>query len=98
MQLALSVTCTVAVPIAASFWPGVQTKYSGTLAGSSGSLVVAVTVPSPTLMLTAAVATTRISYVCAPNAFVETDEPAGAMTLFVPSRLAGALLKNSGMA
>ena len=52
----------------ATFWPGVQVKTHGTFAGNSVSLVVAVGVPSPILMLDAAVATSMIWFVWLPNA------------------------------
>ena len=43
-----SVMLTVAVPMAASFWPGLQATYSTQLGGSSESVATAVGVPSPT--------------------------------------------------
>jgi hypothetical protein len=56
-----SVTETVPVPSAASFWPGVTVKYNGMFAGKSVSVATAVGVPSPIRMvMPLAVVTTKI--------------------------------------
>jgi hypothetical protein len=74
-----SVTETVPVPSAASFWPGVTVKYSGMFAGNSVSVATAVGVPSPILtVIPLATVTTMIWNVSGPKAVDAALLPAGA--------------------
>lgn len=78
----------VAVPIAASFCPGVTMKYSGKFAISAVSVATAVGVASLIRMLQAADDTIRTRVVNAPNDAVALELPVDDKTDTVPSRAA----------